>query len=78
MDSGSARDERELSRKEVRVNEEQARIVREIAHKRWSCGVVRSGKGTSDFACTPNEPHDSFWRCGYRYEMSIAAEVIDQ
>lgn len=57
--------------------EDTARLTGLADHltKRWVCEVVRSGyhNGAS---CRSSEPH-SGWGCGYYYEASIRADIIE-
>ena len=56
---------------------EDARLTGLADHltKRWVCEVARSGyhNGAS---CKSSEPHDG-WGCGYYYEASIRADIIE-
>lgn len=41
-------------------------------HRRWVCGVVRSGFHNGS-GCSPDEAHGGDWGCGWRWEASIPA-----
>lgn len=52
------------------------KALRDVATKRWVCGVVRSGYHNGA-GCSPEDPHRG-WGCGYYYEYRIRADRIEK
>ena len=43
--------------------------------RHWVCGVTRSGYHNGA-RCSPTDPHDEYWCCGWRYEASVVETVF--
>jgi hypothetical protein len=49
----------------------QRKIKKSDLVRRWVCYVARSGYSPSSY-CTPDDPHEGRWNCGYRHEFSLS------
>lgn len=58
------------------MNREQARLIMAIASKQWSCQVFGSGMHNGS-TCTPTDPHEGWWRCGYKYKFTADSEAVE-
>lgn len=46
---------------------------REFFHRRWVCGVLRSGFHNGATCHADSDWHDASWGCGWRWEASVHA-----